>query len=549
MDVPPPEEEDEDGDGLSIEEADEKSIRQRLRRRRPRVLTVVSEEEEEQQEDEVMVEAVLEAVEEAREKKRAHTAPHRSREEKMRDQRLDPAFVIEVEMAIMRPLLVDMEVPMALAMASTLRAARMLVTAEDGLWKHWWHRDFPELERFLGADALYPPPWIMRAQWRDVVGQAIVEKRPLEHPALRMYYKMPWRCWYQWCEFFRRSALWHIAHLLNVESEEWIKPSMRMSARDPRWAGRPVTINRTRNAIDRTVLKVPRFSHGGVSGMRQVSGKKLRHGSYGMQLHRGSYLVAADNPNQTFNVDDLVMARLRATPGHNTWQILFAQDLHLPEAQNPRRASSSFRWHRFATFWLIELVMERSKQLKLNVATFWRNELGSRQISSTLSLGRAGTDFYAGGGGDPLSWGKPQQRSQRAGLNFPYAYAMQWFCTWYEAKCDPSEANPYRWAPFPPSMDHPLRTVETMLGGLPALPQIEGVWFVGDSFPRIDRMGVTVNTLPVAVGMRPLCVGCHSTFDLPLRCKTCKQGYCGTECHKQNWHRVCAGCMRKEGGK
>jgi hypothetical protein len=65
---------------------------------------------------------------------------------------------------------------------------------------------------------------------------------------------------------------------------------------------------------------------------------------------------------------------------------------------------------------------------------------------------------------------------------------------------------------------------------------------VKDRMQKYEFMGSPMTA--AAVTSEPVCMGCDAVTDLTIRCKTCKQKYCGHACFQSNWRKTCGNCIR-----
>jgi len=486
MDVPPPNEDEDEGADLSLESADD-DIRQALRRGR-----------DEMEEEEAAIERVVDAVHEMRKLKRRHTAPHRLPiEETEKSHRLLPREVdVSLEKAMISPLLYAMQVSDALRLAKALRSVRSLLWTDDDMWAHWWHRDFPDVRRDLGQTGPLPPSWIIDNIWIDALPG--VEPRYLP-PMLTRLALMPWRRWYQWSEFFRRSALWHIAKMQNKIAEDWLDVNPENPEDDETGYPRPATVLESGKVIN---LRVPRFD--------EVTG--IAHGLVLVDTNQQVYF-----PWELYENDDA----LTLVPTPTSVVIAGAQSpvfwfLHYAEREM-RSAYGERTGH--GTYgaaiqrkWKSIMEGQRFKEL-----------LDERLISADLLLG--GTTEMAMG---------PEA------LNFDYAKVFELYCAWYARSVNAEGFNPY----FSPGngfafllTKEEAQVTTELARTLPPFPAIGNVWFVGQGIqPSQIAVSITKST--------PICGGCDTQTAHRIRCKNCGHGYCGQACHERNWRRNCQGCVK-----
>ncbi len=86
-------------------------------------------------------------------------------------------------------------VRVVLRAAITSIDVRRMIDTNDGLWKAWWVRDFPDFIATLSSDI---PEWAVAAS---------------QHGGDERYIRVPWRSYYSWCLFLRRRCMKEFAIL------------------------------------------------------------------------------------------------------------------------------------------------------------------------------------------------------------------------------------------------------------------------------------------------------------------------------------------------
>jgi|WetSurMetagenome_2_1015567.scaffolds.fasta_scaffold00074_21 hypothetical protein len=491
MDVPPPsDDEDEGGADLTLEASDDDILAEtRGKRRAPETV-------EERERENVVLGRLKRAVGEMRKIFKRHKAPQRPPEmftepESIRRgrQRLIPTLDIPVEMAAVSPVLRAMAVAEALRLGKALRAVRELLWGDDEMWMHWWFRDFPEMARDMGNAAAGLPSWITENSWKRDLHPGI------DSPKVVALACLPWRCWYQWSTFFRRSALHHIAKIQNAAGRYYLDTGQHVEEEDEESSDeyRPSNVT-TWGTLAKLI--VPPFD--------QDTG-----------VAHGLVLVDEEEPKDVYFPEEMFET------SHNITREPTAESAVVAAARSP-------------VFWLLRYVQQQadySYDASTAFVKTWESTLSSRKIPKHLLLG---------GTSEMISTGR---------LNFNYTKAMMLYCSWYTAALVQGGSAVLgfvqSFAPlrneFPAlDIEQPQRFWAAKLAQiLPAFPAVDGVWFVGERVaPAVPSL------LPFAFGA-VACVGCHATGELGIRCKKCKKGYCGSECHKKNWHRACAGCAKK----
>lgn len=496
MPPPDPSEEEEDTNDLLLE-ADDEEFRGALKRGRDAVEGVVN-----------RIVGVVKEMRKAK-KKRTKVKPtarsmrwakdpesgpvlRPSLPERLHKQKLIPGADIALEMAIVRPIVVAMFVPDALRLTSVLRSVRELLWNDDEIWRAWWRRDFPEVRRDLGEnETSQPPSWILENAWKAALPGVNPQHVPY---ILARSARMPWRCWYQWSEFFRRSALHHAAQLFNTIAIEW----------------------REDHALEIALDVIPEFDEGRPPNVLW-NGEVviLRVPWYGQDLGVARGLVLVDSakqddiwfPEELF--DDNIDAELTTAPT--------AQSAVIANARSP-------------VYWLLVAIAKEAFALGTNLVDVWNRVVDLRDLEfETLLLG-----------GKTMIPGQGQ-------LNFDYKKVLSLYCSWYASEIQPGHGVVplffMNFAPLrlkystPNAVKRTAALAKDLSKTLPAFPSLGGtVWFVGEEVRPVWTISDKV---------RPMCVGCHAPGHPTVRCKGCGSGYCGVDCHAKNGQRRCAGC----GGK
>jgi len=495
MDVPPPDPSDEDADDLPLE-ADDETFRGALKRGRDAVEGVVN-----------RIVGVVKEMRKAKKKRTKVKSTARSTRwakdpesgpvlrpslpQRLHEQRLIPAADIALEMAIVRPIVVAMFVPDALRLTSVLRSVRELLWNDDSIWKTWWRRDFPEVIRDLGEkETNEPPSWIRENAWKTALPGVKSQHVPY---VLSRSARMPWRCWYQWSEFFRRSALHHIALMLNDWAVEWQDEHVRDSdSSDLSDEDRPLNITWKGEVI---ALRVPRYDQD-------------------LGPARGLALVDMHEQDQVWFPEELL--------DDNAYAEL---------TTNPTLQSAVIANARSPIYWLLIMVAkEELYENTNNLSWLWHRTLKTRDFSSeTLLLG-----------GNTII-------SEQGPLNVDYGQAMVLYCSWYARVIQPGHGVvPGFFVNFAPDRSYYITfsgeqvrpDLESRLARtLPAFPSLGGTtWFVGEEVRPVWTISEKV---------RPMCVGCHAPGNPTIRCRGCGSGYCSADCHGKNWRHRCSDCIKK----
>ena len=178
----------------------------------------------------------------------------------------------------------------------------------------------------------------------------------------------------------------------------------------------------------------------------------------------------------------------------------------------PSPASAVIAEARSPVFWLLMYVGTTQVHYAPFLLKKWDELLSSRKVAE-----------------DALLLGGTPRLFKKVGLDFNYKRAMQLYCSWYANLLGPGRFAHF--APFPSTSGRPELEAE-LARTLPPFPAIEGVWFVGQPLQIASSF------------MTPLCVGCDAATDLTIRCKTCKQQYCGHACFQSNWRKACGDCVK-----
>lgn len=468
MDVPPSGGDGGGGADLDLD-AEDDDIRRELRRRRPREEAVDDEQGTE--------ERIVKTVKQMRKVKHKNMAPvPMSLEEKAKQQRIFPREIhIMTEMAAVRPILCAMEVPDALRLAHVLRAVREVLWIDDGIWSVWWHRDFPEVQRDLPPED-HLPVWITDAKWITDLTVKKANEQPA--PQLVALAKMPWRRWYQWSVFFRRSALWHCAAMQNKIAQDWLAEYPENPETDEDGQRRPSNVLATGEII---TLSVPAFSE--ERGLRR--GLVLK-GSDG-QLYFAAALYEQEDVN-AFDPIDATNAVVAAAHSSVFWFLEYARsEINVRGGSALRRRFKNMGHH----FRFHELLLERP-------------------FPASLLLG--GTTAMTG-----------------SRLNIAYLGGMRAYCTWYARRFQSQSVVPVftrgegyhfleNWT------DEIVRIFLTR--ALPPFPAANGVWFVGEPM-RPACVGCNVATeLTIfckTCGLKYCGLSCHAA-NWERKCGDCVRG-------------------------
>jgi len=493
--VPPPDPSDEDADDLPLE-ADDETFRGALKRGRDAVEGVVN-----------RIVGVVKEMRKAK-KKRTKVKPtarstrwakdpesgpvlRPSLPQRLHEQRLIPAADIALEMAIVRPIVVAMFVPDALRLTSVLRSVRELLWNDDSIWKTWWRRDFPEVIRDLGEkETNEPPSWIRENAWKNALPGVKSQHVPY---VLSRSARMPWRCWYQWSEFFRRSALHHLADIFNNISDEWVD-ARESSENDDDDDDQPPTVLWTGEVV---VLRVPEFS--------QELGPA-----------HGLALVDASKVEDVWFPEELMESPLELTT-------------------NPTLQSAVVANARSPVYWLFIAVAKESMAYNTTIDDEWVKVITKRSF-----------DF------EKLLLGGRHVIPGQGTLNFDYDKAVRLYYSWYAASLPVGQGVvPFFFSNFAPMRKHQgdglypgminlersIAIGKALSKTLPAFPSLGGTtWFVGEEVRPVWTISEKV---------RPMCVGCHAPGNPAIRCRGCGSGYCSADCHGKNWRHRCSDCIKK----
>jgi hypothetical protein len=304
--------------------------------------------------------------------------------------------------------------------------------------------------------------------------------------------KLPWRRWYQWSVFFRRSALWHCASIQNKIAEDWMAVYPDNPEQTSSGGLRPLNVLATGEIIK---LSVPKYAddHGVTRGLTLT-------GSNGR-----SYFVS-----ELYEID----------------AIEEPLDPNAPVAAHVAAAHSPL-------FWFLEYAeSEVHGTGGSSLLRRWKEIWDVRRFRALLTERGFMSDMLLGGTTEITAWR----------FNGVYASDFTNYCTWYARRFQSQSAV----AVFTANEGFSFlgeATSEglTGVGGvlyrtLPPYPTADGVWFVGESPHNISTQQSAVEL--------PLCVGCDTTAELTIRCKTCKQQYCGHACFQSNWRKACGDCVR-----
>ncbi len=151
---------------------------------------------------------------------------YEERLEKHKDMAILGRGFVYIESKIVREAVIDMGVHHVLKWTSVLYAVTRVLQEDDDLWHTWWLRDFHDFAREIGFDL---PLWITS----DVVGNngVLIDKTITD----QRFRTVPWRRYYYWCLFFRRSLLSDFADMMFGKTGKWIKTNGFWASRPENW--------------------------------------------------------------------------------------------------------------------------------------------------------------------------------------------------------------------------------------------------------------------------------------------------------------------------
>ena len=396
----------------------------------------------------------------------------------------------EMELKVALTLLPETTVASALWSSSVYTVVRMILSENDALWRHWWRRDFPELVHELGPEL---PEWIVRGTH----GQEDLR-----------YARVPWRRYYAWSEFFRRSALRELARLYRQAGEAWIEREQARPQGQPR-PRYPLYRNGqfagTRD-IDPMPLQVERVSGEGAPPVYEVANLVIPPFEQ-CGLDRAYGLALVDGPRYYF-LRHLAGRGQEEPRVHNHAEAqLFAADENVT--------------HRSSIYALIEMLFHNGTEGRGTGMEWW--------LGQDYALVPYDNALYLGG----KHW---VTRTENARLNFDYFPALRAYAHFYCRTSHVPNLPDFEEDDFDPTdtQAYPLITAEVsdrILRTLPPAPMIDGVWYIRSH----------MSSTPIASP----CVGCGSQIAPTIRCKACGKTYCTHDCQKVNWKLTCSPCGKK----
>ena len=330
----------------------------------------------------------------------------------------------DIELNVAREFLPAQRTSHALLTSKILRAVREVINTWDGLWQIWFRRDFPEVVRDLAvpvvtegvARSLFSlPDWLVHSEHRDD-----------DH----RYVNMPWRRYYAWWTFMRRSALREIAYLQEAYVKTFIREEQWKRADIAIW---PLNIKAVAGVEwKRIPLDLAPFSY----------------------VHKGNYAsYSLMDSNENVYLPERIFMHTGGA-------------IRIDDAQKnmPEIAAA-----RSPIFWLLRILAEMYRDTDRRNA--WWAEL---KWQGRERLARPERSFV-------------QLRMAPGDLNFDYGRMVKAFCSWYAISFRGADiirraaAHPRDQAPISSisPIPYPAAVADVTLADLPPAPMINGVWFVG----------------------------------------------------------------------
>ncbi len=383
----------------------------------------------------------------------------------------------DVEYGIVREHLADRAVRHAMVLSTVLKAASEVLKRDDGLWHAWFERDFPEVVRDIGViPAGQQTKRAVLPEWITAAPRAEEDER---------YARVPWRRYYAWWQFMRRSALKEFARVSERNARDWINTNRYHHEHIATW---PLNI-------------------------KAVPGRQFE--TVALHIYSLSYSTLPNNELYlTTHSDDVFFPEvmtMRSSLGSGIGVLDIGDDddddtfdLLIGRSKSP-------------LFWFLVVGVVRHQY------GAWTAELKWISGGKAVVPGRYVED------GRYL---KPM--SLEGGLNCDYAKTFRAFACFYASALDPASGHHAEIRTLidrvkaAPELRSTSESCLAVLTELPPAPMVDGVLYVHERI--CSGCAVTVTE---ASGQQ---------------CKTCKAPYCGIECHSKTWRIACGSCRANGGG-